>query len=85
MVDFQYKSFIIEYLINEEIVLNNYIIEQIQCVKEVKMNWANHKSNDIRKFIITKRKNRKKSDSNKKDKDDRVGNEILYNTDIDSK
>jgi len=25
-------------------------------VKEVKMNWANHKSNDIRKFIITKRK-----------------------------
>ena len=74
----------IEYLINKETVLNNYIIEQIQCVKEVKMNWANHKSNDIRKFIITKRKNRKKSDSNKKDKEDRVENEILHDADIDS-
>ena len=84
MVDFQYKSFIIEHRINKEIASNNYMIEWIWYVKEVKTNWANYKSNNIRKFIITKRKNRNKSDRNKKDKDNREENEILYNMDIDS-
>ena len=42
------------------------MIEWIRCVKEVKINRTNHKINDIRKFIITKRKNRWKE----KDKSD---------------
>ena len=43
------------------------MIEQIRYVKEVKTNQKKHKINDLRKFIIIKRKNRWKE----KDKSDK--------------
>ena len=39
------------------------MVEWIRCVKEVKQNREKHNTNDIRKFIITKKKNRKKNKS----------------------
>ena len=50
------------------------MIEWIRCVKEVKTNQKNYKINDIRKFIITKRKNRweEKEKSDKENKDEYI-------------
>ena len=45
------------------------MVEWIRCAKEVKTNQKNHKTNDIRKFVITKRKNRRK-DKDKSDKEE---------------
>ena len=45
------------------------MVEWIRCVKEVKINRMNHKINVIRKFVITKRKNRWK-DKDKSDKEE---------------
>ena len=57
-LDYQYKTFIVQHPINENTAKNNYMVEWIRCAKEVKTNRKNHKTNDARKFIITKRKNR---------------------------
>ena len=48
---------------------NNYRVEWIRSIKEVKTNQKNHKTNDIRKFVITKRKNRWK-DKDKSDEEE---------------
>ena len=59
-INYQFKMFVEQHLINENIAQNNYMVEWIRCVKEIKINRANHKMNNIRKFVITKRKSRKK-------------------------
>ena len=84
MADFDYRSFVIEHLINEELASNNYMVEWIQCIKEVRKIRLNHKSNNIRKFIITKRKNRLKQNSNRNQNKDEIEKENLIDTDIDS-
>ena len=43
------------------------MVKQIRYAKEIKTNKVNHKMNNIRKFVITKRKSRKKG----KDKEER--------------
>ena len=62
--------------LNEEIAINNYMREWIWCVKEVRNNRKNLKSNDIRKFaIIRKDKFKKKNEILNVNK-----NKIEYNT-----
>ena len=68
--DFQFRTFANEYSINEESTMNNYVIEWIRCAKEVKKNWTKYKTNNIRKFIITKRKSRKRKDNKKENVND---------------
>ena len=55
------------------------MVEWIRCVKEIKTNRENHKMNDIRKLVITKRKSRKKG----KDKEEieEVESENEYDSD----
>ena len=60
------------------------MIEWIRYIKEIKTNQKNHKSNDIRKFIITKRKNRRINVRNKENKNETKEDEILYDIDIES-
>ena len=60
------------------------MIEQIHCIKEIKINQKNYKSNNIRKFIIMKRKNRRINVRNKENKNETKEDEILYDIDIES-
>ena len=66
----QYKLFVSKYSINEEITLINYMRKCIRYMKQMKVNKIKYKINDIRRFIINKRKskckgNRKEVSNNK--------------------
>ena len=60
-VEYNLKKFITQHLINEVIAINVYMAKWIRCVKEIIMNNNKSKRKDnVRKFFITKRKNRKR-------------------------
>ena len=55
----QIKRFVLEHLNDTNIATLSYMKEQICCINEMHKNKEMYKGNDIREFLINKRKDRK--------------------------
>ena len=76
-LNIQFKLFVSEHEINENVVTLNYIKKWVRSVKQLKINVKKHKCDEICRFIINKQKNQKK----KKNKN----NEIEIESEIENK
>ena len=47
-----HKVFVTQHNINIEIATNAYMVEQIQCIKQMKVNNRKYGKRDIRQFLV---------------------------------
>ena len=77
--DYQLKSFVLEYPINIENAIIAYMSEWLRYVSEMKSNQTKFKEQEIREFLINKRKSRKKNPNiENKQRENRKCCYILY-------